>query len=645
MFPHGLSRTSRGAHVTALEGALGPWVLRHRLWILLLGLLLVAAAASGGRHLGFTTNYRVFFSEDNPQLLAFEALENTYSKSDNVMFVLAPTSDDAFDEETLAATVYLTEQAWQIPYSTRVDSVSNFQHTEAQGDDLVVRDLVDGGQVAEASLRAQSRRIALEEPMLAARLASKDGRVGAVNVTVQLPGLDETAETPEVVAFVRHLAEQVREKFPGVSVYLTGMVLMNNAFSESSMGDMQTLVPLSFAIMALMLWLMTRGLVGSLATMVVVVLSILLAMGLGGWVGFPISPPSATAPTVILTVAIANCVHVFVTYRQRLAVGDGRERALCESLRVNLQPVFLASLTTALGFLSMNFSDVPPFRHLGTLVAFGVAASFVLAVTFLPALLSYFPVRSSLRAPGARLPGDATRGATGDTLTGDGCDTLTGDGCDTLTGDGCDTLTGDGCDTLTGDAGMAVLADWVIRHRRRLLWSMLAVVAVLIVSASRNELNDVFLHYFDETVEFRRHSDFTAENLTGLYQVEYSLVSSQPGGVSEPSFLRDVDALAGWFRVQPEVVHVATISDVFKRLNRNMHGDDPRRYSLPESRELAAQYLLLYEMSLPYGLDLNNQLNVDKSSTRMTVTTRTLSSHGSRPTQPASRSMTAPEPP
>jgi uncharacterized protein len=64
---------------------------------------------------------------------------------------------------------------------------------------------------------------------------------------------------------------------------------------------------------------------------------------------------------------------------------------------------------------------------------------------------------------------------------------------------------------------------------------------------------------------------------------------------------------------------VNVITDIFKRLNRNMHGDDDSWYKLPEQRDLAAQYLLLYEMSLPYGLDLNNQINVDKSATRMTV--------------------------
>ena len=106
-------------------------------------------------------------------------------------------------------------------------------------------------------------------------------------------------------------------------------------------------------------------------------------------------------------------------------------------------------------------------------------------------------------------------------------------------------------------------------------------------------------------------------NLTGLYTMEYSLASGEPGAVSEPAFLADVAAFAEWYEKQPETIHVSVITDTFRQLNKSMHGDDPAQYRLPASRELAAQYLLLYEMSLPYGLDLNNQVDVDKSATRM----------------------------
>jgi len=166
---------------------------------------------------------------------------------------------------------------------------------------------------------------------------------------------------------------------------------------------------------------------------------------------------------------------------------------------------------------------------------------------------------------------------------------------------------------------MQRFAEFVIASRGRLLVGMGLLCLLIISFVPKNELNDDFVKYFSERIEFRRDADFASQNLSGLYLIDYSLESGQDGGVSDPEFQQDIENFANWYREQPEVIHVNVITDTFKRLNKSMHGDDQDWYRLPEQRNLAAQYLLLYEMSLPYGLDLNNQINIDKSSTRMTV--------------------------
>ena len=128
---------------TNSNNGFGSWVIRFRWLILPTTLLLVLVAASGARFLGFSTDYRVFFSKDNPQLLAFETLQNTYTKNDNVMFAVEPKDGKVFTRETLAAIEDITQASWKIPYSIRVDSVTNFQYTWADRDDLVVQDLVE----------------------------------------------------------------------------------------------------------------------------------------------------------------------------------------------------------------------------------------------------------------------------------------------------------------------------------------------------------------------------------------------------------------------------------------------------------------------------------------------------------------------
>ena len=580
--------------VRGLESRLGGWAIDLRWPIIGAALVLVAVAASGTAFLEFSADDRIYFSRDNPQLLASEAMENTYGETSNVFFAVVPEDRDATSSLALEAALWLTEQSWQIPFATRVDSLTNYQHTTADGDDILVRDLVENTALDDVDERTRIRAIALAEPRLSGRLIARNGGASGVNVTVTLPGENRLREVSRVTGFSYGLADQVRERFPGIDVRVTGLVVFNQTFMEVSLRDLQTLVPASFAAMIVMLVLLTGGLGGTFAIMLVVAFAVMTAVGLGGWVGLPMTASSAIAPVVVLTVAIASCVHIFssLVHHMRSAATDHgaggprppladsgiKRNAIVESMRVNLQPVFLACLTTAFGFLSMNFSESPPLRHLGTFVAFGVGAAFVFSVTLLPALLSLVPIR--VRATRDRR-----------------------------------------------DAAMATLGEFVIRRRRALGWGFCAIVVALVVSIPRNELNDVFLHYFDESVEFRRDADFTVENLTGLYTMEYALAAGESGGITDRAYLSDLAAFAEWYRKQPETIHVNVITDTFRRLNMSMHGDDPAEYRLPASEDLAAQLLLLYELSLPFGLDLNNQIDVAKSATRMTVATQTLSSN------------------
>ncbi len=551
------------------------WVLSHRILIIFSTLVFVLLASGGLRDLVFTTNYRVFFSSENPELMAFEALEKTYTKSDNVMFVVAPESGLVFTRETLMAVEELTQRAWQTPYSSRVDSLSSYQHTEANGDELIVRDLYQDAPSLSNEEIEEVRRIALSEPLLVRSIVSETGHVTGVNVTIQLPRINQARETPEVVRFVRQLAREIEDKHP-VKIYLTGMIMMNNAFSESSKDDIANLIPISFGLMLVLLAMLVGGITGTITTLFVISFSIISGMGIGGYLGMPITPPSASSPTIILTVAIANCVHILVSARHAMQSGKDKQAALSESLRINLQPVFLASLTTALGFLSMNFSDVPPFQHLGNFVAIGVITSFVFSVTLLPAVLSFLPIQVRPQKSHE-------------------------------------------------DSIMARFGKFVVRRRSQLLWGMSLVILALLMALPRNELNDIYVHYFDESIPFRTDSDFTTANMTGLYTIEYSLVSGEAGGISDPGFLQDVEAFVQWYRAQPETMHVFTLTDIIKRLNKNLHADDPAKHTIPDNRDLTAQYLLLYEMSLPYGLDLNDRINVDKSSTRVVVRIKTIS--------------------
>jgi hypothetical protein len=577
---NGNTNLHREAHNHKFVVRYGNWIVNHPWLVILISLLVVVPAVySIIQNMKFTTDYRVFFSADNPQLLAFDELEKVYTKNDNVMLIVTPKDGNVFTPETLSFIQKLTDEAWQTPYSIRVDSISNFQHTEAQGDDLMVGDLVPKDQELESSTVAKIRDIAVNEPLLVNRIVSPEGHVTGVNVTVQLPGVDDTKEVPEVTAFARELEQRMEAQYPNIDIRLSGQVLMNNAFSEASQNDMRTLVMLSFVLMLVTLAILIKSVSGTVATFFVIIFSIIMALGIGLFIGFPITPPSAATPIIVLTIAIANAVHILVTFLQKMRTGMAKKDSMVESLRINMQPVFLASATTAIGFLSMNFSEVPPFVHLGNMVAFGVISSFFFSVFLLPAMVTHLPIRAKPK-PNSK-----------------------------------------------SHTAMTILGEFVVQRRKTLMWGMLTLIVLLVAFIPRNELNDIFIHYFDDSIQFRQDADYFVDNLSGLYLIDYSLEASEPGGISEPKFLQDVEKFTQWYRQQPETIHVNSITDTMKRLNKNMHGDAAEWYRIPQERDLAAQYLLLYEMSLPYGLDLNNQINIDKSATRFTVSLKTISTN------------------
>ncbi|MCO4757660.1 MAG: MMPL family transporter [Oceanospirillaceae bacterium] len=554
------------------------FVLNHPIWVILLTIMLVFGAASGAKNLVFKSDYRVFFSDENPQLTAFESMQRIYSKSDNVAFIISPPEGKVFTPRTLGALQELTTEAWQVPYSTRVDSITNFQHTWSEEDDMIVEDLVlDSTTLTDADM-PRLQEIALKEPMLLNKLISPQAHVTVLNVTVQLPGKNPVVEVPQVVAKARDMRAQFLEKYPDMEVRLSGMVMMNNTFAESSLNDNATLVPIMFGVVLLGMIFLLRTFSGTFATVIVIMFSIAGTMGLAGWTGFFLTGPSASTPIMVLTLAVADCVHILTTMFYEMRQGVEKKKAIQDSLKINFQPIFLTSVTTAVGFLSLNFSDSPPFRDLGNMVAMGVMLAFVFSVTIFPAMLKLLPIKV---APIS--------------------------------------------DEDRNDL-MHKLGKVVISKRKVLLPGMAVVMASLVLFTPQNELNDDFVKYFDTSVPFRQATDYMQDNLSGMTTMEISIESGETSGINKPEFLKAVGDLTDWLRAQPETDHVNSITDTIKRLNKNMHSDDDSYYKLPQERELSAQYLLLYEMSLPYGLDLNNQLNVDKSSTRLIGTFKNMTS-------------------
>jgi len=281
---------------------------------------------------------------------------------------------------------------------------------------------------------------------------------------------------------------------------------------------------------------------------------------------------------------VADSIHLLITFFKQLGEGKSKREAMAESMRVNMQPVFLTSFTTGIGFFSLNFADAPPLQHLGNISGIGAIAAYFYSVVLLPILIDFLPIKGGNVAHKDKIV-------------------------------------------------LGRIVEFVIGNGRRIIISTFVVLGITTSFLPQIIVNDKFVEFFSKDIDFRNASDFAIENLTGIYIVEFSLGSGESGGIADPSYLQHLQDFEDWIADYPPyaetgggIQHVNSFNFVMRRLNKSMNGDDPSFYRIPEDRDLAAQYLLLYEMSLPEGQDLNNQLNVDKSSTRVTVTLGDVSS-------------------
>ncbi|WP_241572790.1 efflux RND transporter permease subunit [Vibrio parahaemolyticus] len=557
---------------------LGKIPTKYSLLVLLATIFLIIVATIGGKNLYFRGDYDIFFDGTNKQLLAFDEIQTTFAKTDNLAIVIAPEDGDIFTPQTLSLIQKITVDAWQVPYSSRVDSIANYQHTEAFDDDLLVEDLLYSEYELTPERISKVKSIALSEPVLKSALVSEKGDVTVVNITVQLPEMDKTAEVEEVVSSINAMIDRYQRAYPDVTFHKAGIIAMNHAFMTAAQDDSSTLVPTMLVVILVFLTIMLRSILSVIATLIVIIGSVMATMGISGWAGMFLSTATVNVPTLIMTLAVADCVHVIATMRQSMKNGFTKVQSIERSIALNFVPILITSVTTAIGFLMMNMSDSPVLRDFGNLSALGVMVACFLSVTLLPALLKLLPIHVKMET------------------------------------------------SQDQKHVMDHLGDFVVSQRRALLPLSVVVIVVCASLIPLNKVNDESVEYFGQRNEFRQAADFMEERISGMTNISIAIKTNESQGIAAPDFLNTIGEFSSWLRDQPVTDHVATLADVYKRLNKNMHGDDEAYYSLPQARELAAQYLLLYEMSLPYGLDLNNQINVDKSSIKMVLTVANLGS-------------------
>ena len=549
---------------------LADFVVNSRIKMAFVTMLMAFAVYAGIPNLKLDTDGRVFMAADNPDKILLDRFEQEFAKDDNLAIVIVPKDGEVFTPRTLGAIGAMTEELWNLPYVRLVNSITRFQNTYADGDMMVVEDLVPEPSMVTDAEAAAARAVALDRVEIRNSLINDDASATAISVIFRLPGVDLVTEIPDIISEAEPLLERYRADYPDITFKASGSVAVSQAFATASQRDGETLTPAMLVAMLVVVGVLLRSVTGSLLILILAALSALVSLGALGWTRVPINSATAVAPLMVITLAVASSVHVLSSVRQTMQQTSDRTIWARRALTDHGLGITVAVFTTAIGFLSLNFSISPPFRQLGNMVAGGMIGVWIFTIFLLPGLICWIPIRQKK-------------------------------------------------DTASVDRMMVALGEFVIRNQKRLLVGIPVVIIAFAAGISQIKLEDDFLRYFDESFETRQATDLYETELGGLNVLEYSVETGVENGINSVAYLQKLDALSAFLRDQPEISHIRSLSDTIKRLNMNMNGDDPAYYRIPDTDEEASQFLFLYELSLGYGMDLTDQINVDRSSTRISA--------------------------
>lgn len=542
------------------------WVMNHRITSIVLVVLGALILGAGGKDAEFSANQRDFFKQGDANLAKLVKIEDAYNSDKNVMVLVEPHDKNVFSPNSLKAIQQLTDFGWQVPYSQRVESLSNHLYTQVTEDELFVEYLVeDVSQLSKQELQKR-RDYAVEKVGVKDYLITREGDLSLVTIILNLP-TDRSGEAAvEVVQYVRDYIAQMNQQYPEIDFRVVGQVPFEVSLPEIVQQDGATIFPFATVLVFGFLMLVLRDVIGNIVCLATCVLSIMAGMGSVLWAGIKVSPILANTPAIIIILAMADCIHVMVNYSQGLGAGLNKKQALQKSIEINFIPVVFTSITTAISFLALNFSESPPFAHMGTAAAVGILFAMVASLTFLPAVIYYLPSKAS---------------------------------------------------GVTKMPRMGGLIRFYQPHGNKIIAGFAIIVVGLASMIPMNTLDDNFVEFFDERLEVRRNMDFMIERISGSVVVNVSLPAKENGGIYDPEYLALLEDFDKTLHEIPQLRFATSLLEVMKSLNKNMHQDDPEWYRIPESREMASQYMLMYEMSLPFGQDLSNLINFDRSESRV----------------------------
>jgi predicted RND superfamily exporter protein len=331
-----------------------------------------------------------FMPENNPARQTIRHFDDTFGERVVVFIGLERTSSTVFDRDFLMRIREFTGVVENIELVKEVDSIISTQYISGEGDSIIVADLVDADFSGTPEEISELKKRIASWDLYQGAIVSDDQT--ATQIIVTFNASSEEQGTPEVRRCLLEIRDTAQEMFAGFAeTYVAGQPVISATLTGAMQSDLLVLIPLVIVVVLAVLFFSLRRGTFVILTLLTVVIAVIWSIGAMPLFDIALSVLCSILPVILIAVGSAYGIHIVTHYaneteNRTLSVEEHRALVLSIVRRL-IKPVFLAALTTFAGFVSLCFTAVIPIREFGIFASLGVVASFVVALTLIPALL------------------------------------------------------------------------------------------------------------------------------------------------------------------------------------------------------------------------------------------------------------------
>ena len=524
------------------------------------------------KNVQFDGSYKIWFGKDSQTIKQYDHFRNTFG-NDISIIILFHDKNGVMNPKALNVIDRITDKLWKTKYVSRVDSLTNYQYVYASPedeDDIITEDFIDNIDSLTPEQLQEKAKIAAHEDMIVNRIISEDGKT-----TMIIARVNSKAENNfSAIQYLNDKTDQYleAEKESGYEFHVAGGPAMNGAFAGLSQHDVTVFTPIILFIAMSLLWIIFKRPSGMLLSIAIVIFTFVIVLGIQVMLGYKLNNFTANMPVFIVAIGIADAMHLFWIYLIGRRKGLDNHEAIHYSVEKNFLPIFLTSITTAVGFASLGISEIVPIKTLGIATANAALLAFVLTILYVPAILSIINPKIKEKELQEAKENSSNLAST--------------------------------------------YAKFIIKHDIKILIFTSALFIVLGFGLTQLKVDSNTIRYFNESVPIRQTVHFIEDKLTGPMTYEIVVDSNEKDGIKKPDFMRSIEKFETEFKNKyPDVRHTTSLVDVVKKFNQVM----AQSKTVPDDKNLIAQYLLLYSFSLPQGMEINDKMDVNERYLRLTA--------------------------